>query len=65
MKTVEFKVPELGLLALTRVALGAGLGMLISCTLDERQRRAVGIALVAVGVLTTIPFAVQVFGSDD
>ncbi|MGI9113974.1 MAG: hypothetical protein ACR2FX_02885 [Chthoniobacterales bacterium] len=49
---------------MTRAALGAGVAMLISTKMDDRQRRAAGIALVLVGVLTTIPFAVQIFGED-
>ena len=65
MKSIELKLPELGLLAITRAALGAGVGLLVSSTLDEKQRRAAGIALVLVGVLTTIPFAVKVFGEED
>jgi len=64
MKDIELKLPELGLLAITRAALGAGVGLLVSSLLDEKQRRAAGIALVLVGVLTTIPFAVKVFGEE-
>lgn len=64
MKSVELELPELGLLAITRAALGAGVGLLVSSILDEKQRRAVGIALVLVGVLTTIPFAVKVLGEE-
>ena len=64
MKTIELKLPELGLLAMTRVALGVGLGLLLGSKLDERQRQAAGIALIAVGVVTTLPFAVKVFGDD-
>ncbi len=62
MKTVELKVSEIGLLALTRAAFGAGVGLLISSKLDDRQRRAAGVALVVIGALTTIPFALQIFG---
>lgn len=65
MKTVEFKIPEIGLLAITRAALGAGVGLLISSRLDERQRRAAGWALVLVGVLTTVPFAVRILGEPE
>jgi len=64
MKTVEFKLPEIGLLAMTRAAFGAGVGLLISSKLDEQQRRAAGLTLILIGLLTTIPFAVQIFGSD-
>ena len=62
MKTVELKIPEIGLLAITRAALGAGVGLLIASHLDERRRRAAGWALVAVGVVTTFPFAARIFG---
>jgi len=64
MKTVEMRLPEVALLAITRAALGAGVGFLLSSKLDEGQRRAAGLALLVVGILTTIPFAVKAFGED-
>jgi hypothetical protein len=48
-------IPEIMLIAGTRVALGAGLGLLISNRLNEDQRKGAGWALLAVGVLTTFP----------
>ncbi len=48
-------IPEIMLIAGTRVALGVGVGLLISDRLNEDQRKAAGWALLAVGVLTTIP----------
>lgn len=65
MKTVELKLPELGLFAITRIGLGAGIGLLLSTQLKKDQRRAAGAALVLIGLLTTVPFAVRVWGSDD
>ena len=53
-------LPELALIAGTRVALGAGVGLLLGERLDSKQRRAAGIALLAVGVLTTFPLAAEV-----
>ena len=53
-------LPELGLIAGTRVALGMGIGMLVADRLNPDQRRAVGLALLAVGALTTIPLAADV-----
>ena len=64
MKSIELKLPELGLLAITRAALGAGVGLLLSSLLDEKQRRAAGVALVLVVLLTTIPFAVKFLGEE-
>jgi putative Mn2+ efflux pump MntP len=65
MKKIELKLPELGLFAITRVGLGVGIGFLLSTQLDKEQRRAAGAALILIGVLTTVPFAVRVLGSDD
>lgn len=63
MKRANLSVPEVMLLVGTRVALGVGVGLLVSEKLDRNARRAAGIALVAVGALTTIPLVMQVFGS--
>jgi hypothetical protein len=65
MKTVELKLPEIGLLAMTRVALGVGLGLLLSSKLDSRQRKAAGVALLLLGALTTVPFAVHFFAEEE
>jgi hypothetical protein len=48
-------LPELGMIAGTRAALGAGLALLLGERLDRKPRRAVGWTLVAVGVLSTVP----------
>ena len=57
-----FTIPEIMLIAGTRVALGAGIGLLISDRLNDDQRKAAGWALLAVGVLTTIPLVRGVLG---
>ena len=46
----------------TRVALGVGLGLLISGRLNQDQRKAAGWVLLAVGAGTTIPLALNVLG---
>jgi hypothetical protein len=48
-------LPELMLIAGTRVALGVGIGLLLSDRLSKDQRKAAGWALFAVGALTTVP----------
>jgi hypothetical protein len=53
-------MPEIGLIAGTRVALGVGIGLLISEKLTRDERRSAGWALVAVGALTTIPIVMNV-----
>ena len=59
-KKVTLAVPELGLIAMTRAMLGIGIGLLLSEALDKRTARGVGIALLAVGVLTTVPLVLRV-----
>jgi hypothetical protein len=54
-------IPEIMLIAGTRVVLGAGIGLLISDRLNKDQRKGAGWALLAVGVLTTIPIGAGVF----
>ena len=56
----KLTLPEIMLIAGTRVALGAGIGLLISTRLSRRQRKAAGVALALVGGLTTIPLAIMV-----
>ena len=53
----NFTLPEIILFAGTRIALGAGIGMLVSRGLNNDARKSTGWALTAVGAFTTIPFA--------
>lgn len=62
MSEARVTLPELGMIAATRAALGAGIGLLLAHRLDDGQRRAVGWTLVAVGALSTIPLAFEVLG---
>jgi hypothetical protein len=55
-------LPEILLIAGTRVALGIGIGLLLSNRLNEDQRRGAGLALVVVGAATTIPIAISILG---
>jgi hypothetical protein len=61
MKT-EISLPELGLVAMTRAMLGAGIALVVADRLAKPQRKALGWSLTAVGVLTTIPLLLDVFG---
>ena len=61
MVETELPLPELALLVGTRGLLGAGLGLLLAERVNADQRRAVGWALVAIGVVTTVPLALMVF----
>ena len=62
MQTKQLTVPWLGMIAVTRAMLGAGVGLLASSRLEDRRRRGLGLALVGIGVATTLPLALKVFG---
>jgi hypothetical protein len=62
MRETRITLPELILVAGTRAALGAGLGLLLADRLPDDQRRAVGWTLFLVGALSTIPLAFEIFG---
>ena len=65
MITRNITLPEIILWTGTRVALGAGIGMLISRRLSKDAMKAAGIALTLVGGLTTIPLAIAIMGKKD
>ena len=58
MQEKSLTMPELVLIAGTRVALGAGLGLLIGDRLSRDARKGAGWALLGVGVFTTIPLVI-------
>jgi hypothetical protein len=62
MIETKVTIPDIILIAGTRVVLGMGIGLLLSTRLNNDQRKAVGLALAAVGGLTTIPLALGVVG---
>lgn len=65
MKEHGLTIPEVSLIALTRVALGAGLGLLLADQLPREARRTVGWALLAVGVLSTPPLVAHVLSQGE
>ncbi len=60
MRKAELTLPEISLIAGTRVALGAGAGLLLADKLSHEKRRAVGWTLLLTGIATTFPLAVNV-----
>ena len=65
MKKKSLTIPEIALIGGTRIALGVGIGMLMAGKLNDDRRRGTGWALLAVGALTTIPLAMNVFAKTD
>ena len=63
MRRATLRAPDLMLLVGTRVALGVGIGLLVATRLDERARKGAGLALLAVGVLSTVPILLNVRAS--
>jgi hypothetical protein len=60
MKEKSISIPEIGLLAGTRVALGVGLGLIIADRISPAARKGAGAALLAVGALSTIPIVMDI-----
>jgi len=55
-------LPEMILWTGTRIALGTGIGLLISRGLSKDAMKAAGLALTVVGSFTTIPLAIGIIG---
>jgi len=60
MRKSLLTVPEIGLIGITRVALGAGLALLLGEKLNRDERRAAGWSLFVIGALTTVPLVLSV-----
>ena len=60
MKTAELTMPEIGIMAATRVMAGAGAALLLADRLTPDQRKAVGWTLFLIGAISTIPIAANV-----
>ena len=62
LKERGLTIPEIILIAGTRVAFGMGVGLLLADRLNRDQRKGAGWALLGVGALTTIPIVRNVLG---
>jgi len=58
-KTAE-QIPLDGLLALTRTAIGLGVGILVADKIRRPLRQATAIALVSVGAIAAVPLLVRI-----
>ena len=57
MRNLNVSLPEIAFIAATRGVGGAGIGLLASGYLKASERKKLGLALLAIGILTTIPIA--------
>jgi hypothetical protein len=62
MTEKKLTIPEIALLAGTRVGLGMGIGLLLANFLTRDERRSAGLSLLVMGILTTIPIAMEIKG---
>jgi hypothetical protein len=61
MKKSALTLPEIMLIAGTRVMLGVGAGLLLADIVREDKRKKIGWRLFLVGCISTIPLAIDVF----
>jgi hypothetical protein len=62
-RNLQLSLPTLFSVAATRGLLGVGAGLLLSDKLARKRRRRMGFTLLGVGIATTIPLALRVWGS--
>jgi len=61
MKKAALTLPEIALIAGTRVIGGVGIGLLLADIIREDKRKKIGWRLFLVGAISTIPLAIDVF----
>ena len=61
MKKSALTLPEIILIAGTRVMLGVGAGLLLADIVKEDKRKKIGWRLFLFGAISTIPLALDVF----
>lgn len=60
MKKSALTLPEIVLIAGTRVIAGVGIGLLLADVVREDKRKKIGWRLFLVGAISTIPLAIDV-----
>ena len=58
-------VPEIALIAATRVAIGFGAGLLLADKFRRERRKVLGWSLFLSGLASTIPIAMHLFGKKE
>jgi len=62
MRERTLTIPEIAMIAGTRAAFGAGLGLLLAEKLSPDTRKGAACALLIVGALSTIPIVLGILG---
>lgn len=63
MRRTSLSIPEVMMIAGTRVALGVGIGLMIADRISRDARKGAALALLGVGAISTIPLVFEVLGS--
>jgi hypothetical protein len=63
MNKAAINLTDLGMVAGSRVAMGVGVGIALAGYLTPGQRKAIGLGLVALGVLSGVPGVRQLLAS--
>ena len=64
MKKITIDLPELMLIVGTRALLGGGIALLITDTMERKDRRLLGWTLALVGAVTTVPLAMELLAEN-
>jgi hypothetical protein len=64
MNSLILSRPLLAFVVGTRAALAFGIGLLVADRIPEDRRRAIALSLVGIGLASTIPAAMAVFGKN-
>ena len=61
MKQVQLSRPEFAFIIATRAMISAGIALLFADRLSAEQRKAVGVTLALIGLVTTVPSVCAIF----
>lgn len=62
MRKIETELPIFIAVAVTRGMLGAGIGLMAADLLSQNNRKVIGRSLFAIGLLSTVPLFMELFG---
>ena len=60
MRNITLPLPQFGFVVATRAALAAGIALMVADRVPQARRRTVGLALIGIGAISTIPAAMWV-----
>ena len=65
LRVKSLSIPEIALIAVTRGAIGFGVGLLLADKFKQERRKTLGWSLFLSGVASTIPIAMRIFHKKD